>query len=198
MQNDLDANYPDLDIQILGINAVGRESGNTSVTSGRDIPWLQDVTPDSGSDVWTSWDAGYRDVVILDTANVAIGAMNLSTYDLRDPAAYDALKTIFLDTSSIQTVSGDYNMDGHVDAADYTVWEDNLNLTAAALQGNGSGAATVVQADYQLWKTHFGESIASGSGVASVPEPATLLLALLATASLPLRMRHRLSSSTTR
>ena len=198
MQNDLDANYPDLDIQILGINAVGRESGNTSVTSGRDIPWLQDVTRDSGSDVWTSWDAGYRDVVILDTANVAIGAMNLSTYDLRDPAAYDALKTIFLDTALVPTVSGDYNMDGHVDAADYTVWEDNLNLTAAALQGNGSGAATVVQADYQLWKTHFGESIASGSGVASVPEPATLLLALLATASLPLRMRHRLSSSTTR
>ena len=54
MQNDLDANYPDLDIQILGINAVGRESGNASITSGRDIPWLQDGTPDSGSDVWTS------------------------------------------------------------------------------------------------------------------------------------------------
>lgn len=198
MQNDLDANYPDLDIQILGINAVGRESGNASVTSGRDIPWLQDVTPDSGDDVWTSWGVGYRDVVILDTANVAIGAVSLTTYDLRDSAVYDALKGIFLDTASVPTAVGDFNVDGNVDAADYTVWKDNLNLTAAALQGNGSGAATVVQADYQLWKTHFDESIASGSGVASVPEPATLLLALLATASLPLRMRHRLSSSTTR
>jgi len=198
MQNDLNTNYPDLDIQILGINAVGRESGNASVTSGRDIPWLQDVTPDSGSNVWTSWGIGYRDVVILDTANVAIGAVSLTTYDLRDPAVYDALKEIFLDTALVPTVAGDYNVDGTVDAADYTVWKDNLNLTAAALQGNGSGAATVVQADYQLWKTHFDESIASGSGVASVPEPATLLMALLVTASLPLRMRHRLSSNTTR
>jgi hypothetical protein len=77
-------------------------------------------------------------------------------------------------------ISGDFDGDGDVDAADYTVWQDNLGLSASALNGNGSGAATVVQADYLLWKTNF-EALATGSeGTAAVPEPATLLLALLA------------------
>lgn len=86
--------------------------------------------------------------------------------------------------------SGDFNGDGAVDAADYTVWRDNLGLDSSALNGNGSGAATVGQADYLLWKTHFGQSAASGSEVNLVPEPATLLLALLALTAVPRRVRH--------
>jgi len=39
-----------------------------------------------------------------------------------------------------------------------------------------------------MWKTNFGESIASGSGADPVPEPTTLLLAL---ACVLLRMRHQ-------
>jgi hypothetical protein len=78
----------------------------------------------------------------------------------------------------------DYNDDGIVDAADYTVWQDNLGLSASALNGNGSGAATVVQADYLLWKTNF-EALATGSeAAAAVPEPTTLLLTLLALVAL--------------
>ena len=86
-------------------------------------------------------------------------------------------------------VSGDFNYDGMVDAADYTLWQDNLGLDAAVLSGNGSGAATVVQADYELWRSHFGESIVSGSAAVPVPEPTTLLLALLAMTAAPLRVR---------
>jgi len=86
---------------------------------------------------------------------------------------------------------GDYNSDGIIDAADFTVWKDNLGLPSSALNGNGSGAATVVQADYLLWKTNFGQFAATGSeGTAAVPEPATLLLAFLAMAAVPLRVRH--------
>ena len=80
---------------------------------------------------------------------------------------------------------GDYNNSGVVDAADYTLWQDNLGLDSLVLGGNGSGAATVVLADYETWKTHFGETIASGSEADPVPEPTTLLLALLALASVP-------------
>jgi hypothetical protein len=87
-------------------------------------------------------------------------------------------------------IGGDFNYDGTVDAADFTVWQDNLGLSASALNGNGSGAATVVQADYQMWKINFGQSTASGSGADPVPEPTTLLLALLALAAVPLRVRH--------
>ena len=67
-------------------------------------------------------------------------------------------------------------MDGDVDAADYTRWRDNLGLDSSVLSGNGSGAATVVQADYLLWKTNF-EALATGSeGTAAVPEPTSGLL----------------------
>jgi len=90
---------------------------------------------------------------------------------------------------AIDPTSGDFNYDGVVDAADYTLWQDNLGLAASALNGNGSGAATVVQADYLLWKTNF-EALASSSGADHVPEPTTLLLALLALTAVPLRVRH--------
>jgi T5SS/PEP-CTERM-associated repeat protein len=87
-------------------------------------------------------------------------------------------------------LAGDFNNDGTIDAADFTLWQDNLGLSASALNGNGSGAATVVQADYLLWKTNFGLSAATGSeGAAAVPEPTTLLLALLAMVAAPLRVR---------
>ena len=71
---------------------------------------------------------------------------------------------------------GDFNGNGVVDAADYTIYRDNLGGDSAALGGNGSGAATVVVADYDLWKQNFGSS---GTGsTAAVPEPSTLLLVL--------------------
>jgi hypothetical protein len=59
------------------------------------------------------------------------------------------------------SLAGDFNYDGTVDVADYTVWQDN----------GGD------QADYLLWKTNF-EALASGSSE-SVPEPTTAILVLM-------------------
>jgi len=73
----------------------------------------------------------------------------------------------------IDPTSGDINSDGVFDAADYTLWQDN----------GGD------QINYRTWKDHFGQSIASGSEVDPVPEPTTLLLALLALTAAPLRVR---------
>ena len=58
-------------------------------------------------------------------------------------------------------LGGDFDGNGIVDAADYTIYQDNLGLDAAVLNGNGSGAATVGQADYALWKANLGETAAS-------------------------------------
>jgi hypothetical protein len=79
--------------------------------------------------------------------------------------------------SVVGGLTGDYDGNGVVDAADYTIFQDNLGGDSAVLNGNGSGAATVVQADYLLWVDNFGSS--SGSGTA-VPEPSSLALVLLA------------------
>jgi hypothetical protein len=74
--------------------------------------------------------------------------------------------------------SGDYNYDGVVDAADYTVWRDNIGSTTH-LDADGDFDGVVGVPDYELWKANFGSSAGSGSLTtvgASVPEPASLLL----------------------
>jgi hypothetical protein len=69
-------------------------------------------------------------------------------------------------------LTGDYNNDGFVNAADYTVWRDGL----PAADGNGDG--TVDAADYVLWSDNYGAGVAPSS--VAVPEPAAIaLLAML-------------------
>ncbi len=81
---------------------------------------------------------------------------------------------------------GDYNHDNKVDAADYVLWRKDP--TNPAYGGDPGG--------YDTWRSHFGESIpGSGSsvGLASVPEPATIvLLALIFPFIAPLIGRCRL------
>ncbi len=78
-------------------------------------------------------------------------------------------------------LAGDYNRDGTVDAADYTVWRNTLGQNVLGQQGaaaDGDASGTIRQADYDVWKSHFDE--ASGSGGITVPEPASVTIALLA------------------
>lgn len=90
-------------------------------------------------------------------------------------------------------ILGDYNNDGTVDAADYTVWRDTAGQTGASLAADGTGPSgtpdgVVDDLDYQFWVEHFGNTSGSGAASsASAPEPATWLLALMAAAILPLR-----------
>ncbi len=86
---------------------------------------------------------------------------------------------------------GDYNGDGTVDAADYTVWRDSLGQSGDDLAADGDGDGTVDAADYDLWKTHYGETSASGD-LATVPEPTALTLAIaLGGVLLATRQRQR-------
>ena len=76
---------------------------------------------------------------------------------------------------------GDYNQDGAVNAADYTVWRNNLGSTA--MLPNDPSPGMVTQEDYDTWKTHFGQTAGSGAignASAAVPEPPTLGLLILA------------------
>jgi hypothetical protein len=74
-------------------------------------------------------------------------------------------------------VPGDYDGNGTVDAADYVVWRKGVGVAPTP-------------ANYNLWQTHFGEPASSGSGGSAntnVPEPATLVLLMLAAAGWCLR-----------
>jgi hypothetical protein len=84
--------------------------------------------------------------------------------------------------------TGDYNGNGVVDAADYVVWRDSLDqmVTPAGSGADGNANGTIDDADYDFWRARFGNTApgsASGLGLAAVPEPAALFIAL---ASLPL------------
>ncbi len=61
---------------------------------------------------------------------------------------------------------GDFNEDGKVDAADYTVWRDGLGSNYFAV-------------DYDLWVNHYGEVSESGSVSQSVPEAQTIALLII-------------------
>ena len=93
---------------------------------------------------------------------------------LGDAAAAGALdlSDLFVPNTIPTTVStGDYNHDGTVDAADYLVWRKGLG-------------PIYNQADYGVWRTHFGQSASSGSGAAAsqgaaVPELSPMMMLLL-------------------
>ncbi|TWT78526.1 Glycosyl hydrolase family 85 [Posidoniimonas polymericola] len=74
---------------------------------------------------------------------------------------------------------GDFNRDGVVDAADYTVWRDNLGASedGGVLGGNGAGG-TVGADDYDLWRSNFGAALPTGSESAQVPEPTGVALSI--------------------
>ncbi|MCA9185324.1 MAG: hypothetical protein R3E01_18015 [Pirellulaceae bacterium] len=78
-------------------------------------------------------------------------------------------------------LQGDYNGNGTVDAADYTIWKDSFG-SSSSLAADGNGNGIIDAADYTIWKDNFGESL-STFFAHQVPEPATgvwiVLMALL-------------------
>ena len=82
-------------------------------------------------------------------------------------------------------IDGDYNLDGMVDMADYTLWRNQLGRKVLwGTMADGSGNGVVDAADYQVWKVNFGAQSANlaQSQATTVPEPtaATLLAMLVA------------------
>ncbi len=115
--------------------------------------------------------------------------------------AYFAIDDLTLD---VNVLPGDYNADGAVDAADYTVWQNAFGSTTDALaDGNGDGVVNL--ADYTVWRdyqaagvTPWSSGDANGdgavdlldldilggefgmSGASSVPEPMGIALVTIA------------------
>jgi hypothetical protein len=95
--------------------------------------------------------------------------------ELTSTANYEPLAVDFVRIEShTSQLAGDYNGDSWVNAADYTVWADNLGSPATLPGDTTAGSVDLV--DYEVWNANFGSSPV-GAGVA-VPEPSSLVLGI--------------------
>ncbi|WP_197525607.1 PEP-CTERM sorting domain-containing protein [Pseudobythopirellula maris] len=127
---------------------------------------------------------------------VSIG--DISATGFLTDAQLDGLGMEFILSVGLESteVGGDYNGNGVVDAADFTVWRDNLD-TSIALTNENPDAVTpgvVDQEDYDYWVSQFGQQggllpetsfrvgsiffdpTAGASSSAAVPEPGALMV----------------------
>lgn len=105
-----------------------------------------------------------------------IGGMQDLTFQYRDIVS-GSLVSVVPTYVTVAGVDGDYNNNGIVDAADYTIWRDHLNSSFQLENEGGISPGTVDAADYNFWKLRFGATSGAGSAsVSAVPEPASMVL----------------------
>ena len=129
-------------------------NGQANLAGTLDVS-LTDFTPSNGD----TFD-------ILDFSSVS---GNFDTLNLPNDFSWDVTTGILTVGSGGPGLQGDFDGNGVVDAADYTLWQDGLN-----------GAYT--QADYLVWKNNFGNSSGGGSS-AAVPEPTCWMMLVIGLAT---------------
>lgn len=150
---------------------------STWVATGPEVSYPQDllVAPDGNG-------------FLLGILGAFPGAGRINRYSFEDGALLGTFalpsQSGFREATSIVIVPtlliGDYNGNGTVDTADYTVWR---NASPTATLPNDDTPGVVDGSDYEDWRANFGKSGPAGSGAlgaASVPEPAGILLMLMA------------------
>jgi hypothetical protein len=87
---------------------------------------------------------------------------------------------------------GDFNNDGQVDAADFTLYRDNHGREDDDI-ADADEDGMIDEADVEVWRTYYGVPFAHNSLAASsaVPEPASVLLAMGAGLALVIAERKR-------
>lgn len=68
----------------------------------------------------------------------------------------DFIDDVLFAFDKVGGIAGDYNGDGVINIADYTVWRDSLAATGSNLPADGNGDLVVDQMDYNVWKNAFG------------------------------------------
>lgn len=83
---------------------------------------------------------------------------------------------------SRRALTGDYDLNGRVDIADYVIWRNNMGTTNKLRNDFTPGVGTD---DHARWKANLGTTLPTGASVmtGAVPEPSTLVLCMLALAA---------------
>jgi len=116
------------------------------------------------------------------------------------PLTTPSIPSGFVVVNSVSVLNyqaGDYDFNGTVNSADYTVWRNNFGSTTnASADGNGDGVVNT--RDYVVWRNTLGQSGGPGSGAAelgsAVPEPSAAFLAFWGTIPFFAKRRRRVGA----
>ena len=173
---------PDTTSPTVTINQAAGQADPANVSPiNFSVVFSEPVADFATSDVTLSGTAGATTATVTGsgtTYNVAVSGMTANgtvIASLLAGVAHDAANNPSLaSTSTDNTVIfsslplGDYNQDGTVNAADYTVWRNTLGTTGLEpyAGADGSGNGEIDEADYEVWKANFG-AVATGAGGAA-------------------------------
>jgi hypothetical protein len=107
-----------------------------------------------GSDLYHAGSRGYylNSLVIFST----IYDCSVIGLPVQGVSAQDAAYLQEISESVTGRIPGDYNKDGIVDLADYTLWADHYNQAGQDVLGDGNKDGLVDLADYTVWADNFG------------------------------------------
>lgn len=143
--------------------------------TGTTSPPTSSSTPLWGKFDFWQWSDGSDSVALASPVPGISGGVDRDVYG----GTLDSLKTLLLGKDNSK--SGDFNRDGFVNSADYDVWFANNGKTVPIYTGaDANGDARVTSADLDFW-------------LRAVPEPASAVLGVLATAMGGFLARKRLS-----
>lgn len=104
--------------------------------------------------------------LVVDTTTGSVSIHNDNTYAI-DIDSYTIRSAG--NSLNVGATGGDYNGDGTVDAADYTVWRNNLGAPEGTLPNDPNGGV-IGSAQYATWKANFGSSGGGEGGWAALAE----------------------------
>ncbi len=175
-------------LNVLNLTADNTFKGSVAVTG----PGTLNLSPISGTPY------------IADTANVSLGATSIVNLGF---TGTDTINALIIDGVSLaagvydavthplnftgggtltvlnKILPGDFDGNNTVDAADYVKWRDNEG-TFTILANDPLSGTEIDQDQYNIWRSHFGNTLPGSGGGAglpgAVPEPGAVVLALMA------------------
>lgn len=168
---------------------VARQTGTTHqiVINGNPKDVADYVGRDEQKSYQDLWNLG-----ILRANNLSglTGANFNDFFSVTNSPGQNGYKLTSLLAATAPSLTGDFNQNGVVDAADYVIWRDTVGSTTD-LRADADGSLQVDNIDLMRWREHFGQT-ATGSGLgagAGVPEPSSIVMVLMGVAALASRRR---------
>ena len=145
---------------VYDVHVVAADSTNPAMVNNLTVEGFQLHDNDYSTD-FTLKDNGFDEYYARVT--VADGRLTLAA---GPGSVIPRLAYIEINSFTPPALAGDFNGNGEVDAADYTVWRDSLgaNVATPYMGADGNGNGVIDQADYDVWLANFGTTLPSPGG----------------------------------